>query len=766
MARNAAVAKTRGGWVLVIDADETFDLDGSLSGLLADVSDDIAGFRVTLHAGKEYRPVRLFRTDRGIEFTGSIREQLAVDSGLIEDSDIVIRNTRTPGEESTDREISEIIDSGLGTLHQIFTMMEVSSRKGDIGEVLRYGEMFVQHASDSSLVFTPYRRAYNLLCAAYLEQGAREKALETAYRVLNENSSDGEMWYHLASVYAVEENYTRALLARQRFDALPGSSSHPRRQEFEELIRTVPAEHRDAVLPDGQDQTVSVCVVFRYDFDDLDTILENVSPFADEVIVGNGTELPASEVPAFEDDAVRIFDISRSYDRAASWNCLRDNARSEWVLCMEPGERISDDSVLLFRDLLRIQGAGQEALRTVCDELEHGVIRRRAGEVRLVRRESGYLFSGIAFPFIEGDVPFADISIINMVRTGNMPGFIKEIREKQQILELQDDDERETAAHYTQYARVFEEIGNWQLAVVNAQKGIAFCQADLQRFGIEYRYLLGLLVRGLLALDCVDEAATYADELILSDQDYIDGHFYSIVSRVYQANYDDTMELSLERYFQLRTRLFRGVYSLAVPVYSLSEYGGMLMLKGGLIHLKDGSGVDLFSRGLSETEGDLPRYVQEFLIENAEILFDTHEMLDALEEYTESVDCLRLLIHLDNLHDDRELKLRHLEQLGTVSSFYRGDASYYKAEIFIEHEQTQMALAHYVSAVNEYQRIINSGYRIPQDMLVRYAESLERTGRITSAIGAYEVLLKVCGKSEAEMIRIKIQQLKSIVEDK
>ncbi len=776
-ARNFAISRATGQWVLIVDADEVLVPpagSSSLREILENTEEDIYGYYVTVK-GEQKRSrtqqVKLFRNGRGIMYEGAVNEWLSLDDeDKIAECPLVIENRRVAGSEDGNKTIASFISTGLGTLHMIFTMMELVNREGRYSDVKHYGEMFLDQVGNSSLTHSRYRRAYSMLANVYLLEGEINSALDIAYTVLNTNPQDLEMWFIIGKIYSMQENYPRLYIAYRNFMAVPSSNSHPRRTEFERLLSILPPKRKD--LFDSYDfqapPEITVCVLFRKDFDGYESIIQNVLPFADEVILGNATTLADTDVPEFPGEKIRIHDMPDAYSIGKSWNELRELSRKEWVFFLEPDEYVDPDSVLMFRDLIGLELKDERTgIRVVCDRFSKNGVAYREAELRIVNREKGPLYEGDAYclPDTDDHVCYADIKVNNTVRSLNLQKFFEDGRERQQLLEYERGIINDNSLLFYQLARVYDDLQNYQLAVVNAQKGLTYCLEEKEENAYRLKYLYGLIIRGLNSLDCFEEAGTYAQELARRFPDFLDAHFYRIQSGVFQKKYDEEMNSAVAAYSEIREKLMKGTYDEEAPLYGLFQDGGVKIIRGSLDILAGADTVELIREGLEETNGELPAFVKQFLQDNTETILDFPGVKESLEEYTDSVDCLFVLIHLASEKEDVQQKLRYLEDLSDVSSFYRGDASYYKAELLYEQGQRQLAIAHYVTAVNEYQRILNEGYRVPQEMLIRYAESLERTGRVTAAITIYEVLLKVVSKTDAELIRIKIKQLKSIIED-
>ena len=171
----------------------------------------------------------------------------------------------------------------------------------------------------------------------------------------------------------------------------------------------------------------------------------------------------------------------------------------------------------------------------------------------------------------------------------------------------------------------------------------------------------------------------------------------------------------------------------------------------------------MIREGLAQNSGNIPEFVQDFLKANIRAIMSFSDIEHEFRKYQDSADCLLLLIDWNTIKGDMRQKIDNLNRLAQIAPFYRGDAEYYKAEIFLKQRNREEALQHYLEAIPQYQYVIGSGFKIPPDMLVRYAESLERTGRVSTAVSIYEFLLKICSKSEEEVIKQKLRQLKQFM---
>ena len=772
-ARNRSIQKAGEKWILIINADERLKepdipLKDQLNSLPEEA--DAAAVSLCTDTGRFRTDVRILRNREGVCFSGRVNEWACVRNGaLVEELPLELICTRIPGTLKGNAMIRISIAQGPYTLHMLYSLVVNLDPAGDTGDVIRFGEECVELIDDLKNIPREYMDVFSILCEAYLNRGDTEKALDTAYRVLNVYAENPDMWWVSGMAYYRLEQYEKAFLSYRRFMHIPGSGTHRKAAHFSGLYRSIRrnnpefGSYRDS-LPGI---SVSVCMLFLDNFTGIREILKDVGRYADEVIIGNATGIAGRNVPVVPDSTVRLINLEWQNSFADACNALIRLARKDWVLFLNPDESMARTSIPLFRDTVSFAALHNSsgAFTVICDEYAEGRISKRSVNSRLIRAAAGIRFQGNAVCAVpgSGELPCLNIVINEKGRDRNPDRDKHCTAVKLAILDSADDEEKGSADFFYQLVTAQAEKEEWASVVLNGPRALLRVTQQGGGRDSESCHLSSLLIKGLIEQECYEEAEKYATGLTERFPGFLDGFYFLIIAYVKQETYTAHLTRALHSYRVIRERLLKGAYAETVPLYGLFRSGDIDILKGGLAILKGREGARMIQKGLASTGGAVPEFVSGFLKGNLRKIMDDSAAEEVFFQYQDSPDCLLLLIERDSLKGDTRSKFEHLNRLAAAAPFYRGDAEYYKAELFLKQGNRDMALQHYVEAIPQYQALISSGTAIPSEMLMRYAVSLERTGRITTALSIYEFLLKVCSRSQEYAIRSKINQLKQFL---
>jgi len=773
-ARNRCLEKAETEWILIINADEVLsesDIPLKEQLMLLPSHADAASVTVVPDTLSPHTEVRILRNRKKIRFRGRVREYACVRNGTtVEDLPVVLSQQRVAGTLKGNAMIRISIAQGPVTLHMLYSLVINLDREKETEDIIKFGEQFLRSVSNVRDIPRDYIEVFSVLCGVYVQKEDFSKALQAAYRVLNEVPDEPDMWWTCGTVYYRLKQYRTAFLAFRRYRLLLGSSTHEKVEEFDRIYCSIREEHPEfgsykSALPDV---SISVCLLFLDNFDGLDETLDSVRLYADEVIIGNATGIAGRNIPVVPDGTVRLINLDWKNSFAEAYTTLKRLARKQWILFLDPDDRIAPESQPLLRDIISFSAFqdNADAYNVICDAYTDGRVFKRSVQPRLIKASGSAVFKGNTVFAVEHSerLPCLEIVINDRGRDLNTERSIHYNAVKNSILDDIDEQDKGTADYYYELVAAQAEGGEWTGVVVNAPRALMrIAQQEKPPEPTVSRHLSSLMIQGLIELECYDEAEQYSRELSERSPDFLDGYYMLVISCVRQKKYTAGLAAAIRSYAAIRKKLLKGLYNAGPPLYGLFQNGGLEILKGGLACLKGRSGIRQIRQGLALTEGAVPGFVSAFFRDNSSVTTQYPGIEDEFEQYPDSKSCLLLLIEWDTIKGDMDRKIKHLNRLARVAPFYRGDTEYYKAEIFLKRGKREEAVRHFLEAVPQYQEVISSGVRIPADMLVRYAESLERTGRMTTAVGIYEFLLKVCSKSEEEAIRNKISQLKQFI---
>ena len=419
-ARNAALARVTGDWVVFVDADEYFSAE-TRAHLRAVIAEADAGAADVLllpwHNIDEetgavlldsYAP-RIFRAQRGLRYVGRIHEELRTADGavpsvcMIDPALLTLVHTgysaaltRAKGERNLRLLLAEM-DSTDAPERCWRYLAETYDNLGDAAMAERYALLDVGRGRQPVVYAS---RSYRILLRLYAAHPAlRDKRLSLARAAAEAFPELPEMHAEYAEALAACHRYGEACAAAERAMAAgvqtglePCSFSEEMRAQLRgrtELWQRIAA--RAAAL------RITAAVFVRDDARDMKTWLENTALYADERIVVDTGSADGSRALAAEAGAT-VVDFAWQDDFAAARCAAIGAAHGDWTAVLDADESFYDPTeVRAYLAMVDVTMPHVDAVLLPIVHVDEDADDRemgRAPHIRLLRMGRGLFYEG------------------------------------------------------------------------------------------------------------------------------------------------------------------------------------------------------------------------------------------------------------------------------------------------------------------------------------------------------------------------------------
>lgn len=365
VARNTALAKAAGKWILFLDADEYFSPEtaGKLRSFVQ--SQQAANLlmiymrNIDCQTGESlldfYAP-RLFRRLDGIRYIGRIHEQLRLNESLLEPVLVVAPSNLTLIHTGYSPELSRIkaernlklllAEIAVSKTPELFYMYLAETYDGlnQPDKAMHYARLDIESGKKNVSYAS---RSYKILLRLLADRPAcHQERLEIARRACTDFPDLPEFRADLAECLAYELDFAAAVAEAEKaikfFHDYHGIEPCMFTIEAVERLR-----HRQevwqAVIKRMAEIKISACLIATNEEKDLPGYLANASAVAHEIIVVDGGSTDNSLAILKEADAnIQIIFRPWNQDFAAARNTALQHANGDWALVMDSDERILD----------------------------------------------------------------------------------------------------------------------------------------------------------------------------------------------------------------------------------------------------------------------------------------------------------------------------------------------------------------------------------------------------------------------------------------
>ena len=495
-ARNEAVARAIGDWIVFLDADERFSTEtrGNLRAVLEAAADyDALAVKIVnldVDGVEEKRlnhtyVVRAFRRSPEIRYAGRIHEHIERAGGglrlaFIPEASLVLLHTgytasRAKGKaERNLRLLLRELEQTENEEDLYRYLAEAYEGVGDTERALHYARLDIEGGPRPVLFAS---RCYRMLLYTLPAGEERTHVLEKARRdfpLLPEFHA--EYAEHLAR----ELNFSEAIAAMEEaFRAYARHEEDGEAMEFDEAMLVVAKERAalwQKIVAKEKTLTISACTIARNESHDMPRWLENTAVYSDErIVVDTGSE---DETKALAEAAgAYVCDYVWRDDFAAAKNEALSHATGEWVAFLDADEYFAKPQIV--RPYLAALSVEQPMIEAVMltianlDEDDHFKEIQRFPTVRLFRRRADIAFSGRIHEMVikrEGQLEIKlEKKHLLVYHLGYSSGRVmKKIERNFALLQADIEKNGEQPGHYRYLADCYIAFRDWKKALYYA----------------------------------------------------------------------------------------------------------------------------------------------------------------------------------------------------------------------------------------------------------------------------------------------------------
>lgn len=310
--RNMALSKATGDWIIILDADESFSATtrNNIKAVLESCSPEAKGLLINMvnydkdtgEALDEFYALRIVRNVKGLNYKGIVHEQLYIGEAAFYDSQRVKKDllsidhtgyTASISVEKNQRNIrlmEAAIANGEPEDRYYTSLYESYTALGDKEKALYYARLDVARGRQP---ITYASRSYRGLMRYYAKADTVEKKLERcklttqAVKDFPElpdfHAEHSESLYQLKRYREAKKEIDRALALYQGYDGMEPclltEEMLPLMEKRQKEMTVMAEKHHDI--------TITACVIVKNEEKHIRSWLENVSVFADEIIIND-----------------------------------------------------------------------------------------------------------------------------------------------------------------------------------------------------------------------------------------------------------------------------------------------------------------------------------------------------------------------------------------------------------------------------------------------------------------------------------------------
>lgn len=504
-ARNTALEKADGEWILFLDADEYFSPE-TAANLRAFVQAQQDANLLMIYMRNidnqrgesllDFYAPRLFKRLPGLRYVGRIHEQLRLNDGLlepvmfVEPAKLTLIHTGyspelslTKAERNLKLLLTEIENSKTPELYYMY-LAETYDGLEQSDKAMYYARLDI----DSGKKNVSYAsRSYKILLRILASRPARYKErLEIAQRACKDFPDLPEFHADLAECLAYNLDFAVAVqeaeLAVQLFKDYHGVEPCLFTAEAAEILR-----HRQelwqAVVKRMKEIKISACLIATNEEHDLPGYLENVAGFADENVVVDGGSRDRT-VDIARKAGCHVVESPWQHDFALARNIALDNAAGDWAVVMDADERVVNPEkvrpLLAFFDITRPDADALMVTIINIDEDDDGREIYRFPYTRFVRLLPELRYEGRIHEQLHrsgGSVNLVqDDYRVQISHTGYSTLRIqRKLQRNLQLLQLEVKEHGMCSDHYRYFAEIYMGLGNTkqalQYALLAIEKG-------------------------------------------------------------------------------------------------------------------------------------------------------------------------------------------------------------------------------------------------------------------------------------------------------
>lgn len=369
-ARNFALSKSTGKWIIFLDADEfiiEITKENLINLLLENDKNDILLIKlVNIDASNnnqyidEFWAPRIFKNSNDIKYRGIIHEQLIhinekfLKINTISENIVKILHTGYSTETITKKAKRNLmllknLPDNEQTAMSLIELAEAYNLVGDKNNALKYSNMAIAKGRQN---ITYASRPYRILISLLEEQKADRKVIKKAVEIAMYDFPElpdffAEYAKNLSLEYEYEQAITymqQAIKKRIEYEGIEPSLFNNVLNDI--AIKSIEKWHNIVRL--ATNIKISVCGIVKNEEKNIQKWYKYAQKYADEIIVVD-TGSTDNTIKILDHAAISLYYYQWHNDFAAAKNFALDKANGDWVVFLDADEYFSNDSIMKVR---------------------------------------------------------------------------------------------------------------------------------------------------------------------------------------------------------------------------------------------------------------------------------------------------------------------------------------------------------------------------------------------------------------------------------
>ncbi|MDQ0205147.1 glycosyltransferase [Pectinatus haikarae] len=557
-AKNFALGKATGNWILFLDADEYFTDESTalIRKNIAAIEKNVKIFMCKLtninergKSAKSVYVVRGFRNDSKLRYKGKVHEQLFFD----------------------DREITDIaVMSDVEIYH--------TGYQKNIEEKLRRNLMLMNKDIAEN---GDNPRYYSAIADCYYGLGDYNKAIVFARKFIKSGlravGGENQVFYTLISAMRLSGKNSEEILAV--LDKYGKSN----------LYGKMNSEKLSDSEKEKSDIFISACVIVKNEEKNIQRYLKYMLPLANEIIVVDTGSTDNTRDIA-RNTGVAVYEFTWCNDFAAAKNFALDKAKGKWIIFLDADEYFPKEDGVKLVEYVNGHDADSAVDAVVCrltniDADRNDEFIGSFYQLRIFRNSSDMRYVGKIHESLQGkNGKIIKIVVlkdnINIMHTGYSSSVMREKAERNlSLLEKEIADNGETPKHYAYLADCYYSMQDYERVISYSKK---FIDSGMNMIGAETNVYMRLIDGLILAKHSNGEIIEAIELAVNKFPDVPDFLFMKSFFLFKKQRYKETEEY-LSRAFNLWRTGEKPVTSSTMPRLLSNVYetaGALAQLKG------------------------------------------------------------------------------------------------------------------------------------------------------------------------------------------
>lgn len=504
-ARNYAIERVTGDYILFMDADEYIAADccSKLRQVLERNQKHAALLMKRYDIDKndtdilgEIFVLRAFKQQASLRYQGRIHEELRDNGNVIEDiavidpKDLILYHTgyeAAVNKSKAERNLrilkQELIETNTpGRLYMY--LAEACRGVGDTVQMEHYARLDIAQGR-RMVAFAS--RSYRMLLAALAEQGRAEERRQLVQQAVSDFPELPEFWAEFAICQADVYDYAAAIRAMQQAlqcDAeYPAISLEPR--EFDASMRSL-AQAKLAewsvIWEKASGLRITACIIAKNEAEELGDWLKQAAVFSDAIILVDTGSIDDTVVMA-EAAGAKVYAFPWQNDFAAARNYALDKVGTDcdWVVFLDADEtfyapeRVRGCLAFLQQNHPELAGVQVPIVNVDVDACEREIQRFRA--LRIWRPSPSRRYRGAIHEALyaeKGTIEQGFMEALAVRHTGYSTGRIQQkLTRNLQLIMQEMQEQGEKPLHYRYLADCLYGLHEYELAIAYARQAIA-----------------------------------------------------------------------------------------------------------------------------------------------------------------------------------------------------------------------------------------------------------------------------------------------------